>query len=492
MSELPKGWETTNLSDVVTSRKGKKPKILLSEKKDGLIPYILIDEMEGKPIRSFTDDKSVPIASVNDVLVVWDGSIGKTAYGINGAIGSTIAALTPILIETAYLESFIKLSKPYIEQTSRGTGLQHINPDYFWTLQIPLSPLNEQRRIVAKLEKLMHKVDACKERLDKIPLILKRFRQSVLAAACSGRLTADWREKNTLPLTPSPQGRGKKKDNSQTPSPQGMGKNGDTSQAPSPLEGEGWGAGEKLPSGWKTEELSGVSERIQIGPFGTQLHKADYVSNGIPLINPTHIQGSKINHDSELSVSKSKFKELENYVLQANDIIMGRRGEMGRCALVSRKENGWLCGTGSLYIRPKSCAHPEFLFLILRNGETKTFLESESKGTTMNNLNLEILQRVPVPLPPLPEQQEIVQRVEALFTLADQIEARYMKAKAYVDKLTQSILAKAFRGELVPQDPNDEPASVLLERIRAKRAKHVTSIGKKRGKNKTREGILCR
>jgi type I restriction enzyme S subunit len=271
---------------------------------------------------------------------------------------------------------------------------------------------------VAKLEKLLDKVDACQQRLAKIPVLIKRFRQSILAAACSGRLTADWRENN-----------------------------------PDSEE-------------WRSVELLEVSERIQIGPFGTQLHKADYVSNGVPLINPTHIQGSKIAHDPEFSVSKSKVKELENYVLKENDIIMGRRGEMGRCALVSRKERGWLCGTGSLFVRPKSGVSPQYLFLILRSPETKAFLENESKGTTMSNLNLEILEKVPVFISSLAEQQAVSRRAEAMFALADQIEARYAKAKAHVEKLTQSILAKAFRGELVPQDPNDEPAFVLLERIR--------------------------
>jgi restriction endonuclease S subunit len=153
---------------------------------------------------------------------------------------------------------------------------------------------------------------------------------------------------------------------------------------------------------------------------------------------------------------------------------------MARCALVSLNESGWLCGTGSLFVRPKSTVCPAFLFFVLRSPEKKAFLEGESKGTTMSNLNLEgeskgttmsnlnleILKSVPVSISSLPEQQEIVRRVEALFALADQIEARYTKAKAHVEKLTQSILAKAFRGELVPQDPNDEPASVLLEKIK--------------------------
>lgn len=89
---------------------------------------------------------------------------------------------------------------------------------------------------------------------------------------------------------------------------------------------------------------------------------------------------------------------------------------------------------------------------------------------------MENIRSVEINLPPLPEQQEIVRRVESFLTLADQLEARYLKAKAHVDKMTQSILAKAFRGELVPQDPNDEPASVLLERIKTERAKATPTL----------------
>ena len=107
--------------------------------------------MEGKPIRAYTDDEGIPVASKDDVLIVWDGSIGKTATGINGAIGSTIAALTPVIFKTEFLNAFLQLSKPIIEQTSRGTGLQHINPVDFWSLSLLLPPINEQTRIENKL-----------------------------------------------------------------------------------------------------------------------------------------------------------------------------------------------------------------------------------------------------------------------------------------------------------------------------------------------------
>ena len=400
---LPPGWTCTKLSALVAAKNGKKPAVLRKSPAAGFVPYLDIKAIEKKEICQFAEVKSSRLATENDLFVVWDGArSGWVGTGMAGAIGSTVMALTPRQGSPKYLRHFITSHFQTINKRTRGTGIPHVDPEVFWNLEVPLPPLPEQRRIVAKLEKLLAKVDVCQQRLAKIPALIKRFRQSVLAAACSGRLTADWRE-----------------------------------QHPNSEE-------------WKSLELLEVVERIQIGPFGTQLHKADYISNGIPLINPTHIQGFRIVHDPGLSVSKAKYKELENYVLQEDDIILGRRGEMGRCALISQRESGWLCGTGSLFVRPKSCVHPEFLFLMLRNGDSRAFLESESKGTTMNNLNLQILKRVPVQIPPLAEQQEIVRRVEALFALADKIETRCTRAKAHADHLTQSLLAKAFRGELVP------------------------------------------
>lgn len=139
--------------------------------------------MEGKPIRAYTNDEGTHVASKYDLMIVWDGSIGKTARGIQGAIGSTIAALTPVIIQTEFLNAFLQLSKPIIEQTSRGTGLQHINPTTFWPLSFPLPPINEQKRLAEKLDHIMPKIDAVKERLERIPQIVKHIRQSVLNAA---------------------------------------------------------------------------------------------------------------------------------------------------------------------------------------------------------------------------------------------------------------------------------------------------------------------
>ncbi len=353
-----------------------------------------------------------------DIVVSSSGTLGKAIVikkeDMPVMLNTSVIRFRSIseeLLTQKFLKYFLKSEMFFsqIQEQKTGMAIDNYGPSHLQQMQMVLPPLKEQQRIVATLDELMEKIDRSRARLERIPKILKRFRQSILSAAVS-----------------------------ETGNPT------------------------------FTEE---ICEIIQIGPFGTQLHRHDYISNGIPLINPTHIQAGQVIPDAEFTISKKKFLELSNYHLKEGDVIMGRRGEMARCALIGAKEDGWLCGTGSLFFRPNNkLITPQYLYWLLSNSNTKEFLESESKGTTMSNLNLSIAKRVPIYLPSIEEQKRIVNRVEKLFSLADKIEARYTKAKAQLDKLPQSLLAKAFRGELVPQYSTDEPASVLLERIKKEKA----------------------
>src|SRR3989338_5630329 len=198
-NNLPKGWTSSPLKDIVSSRKGKKPATVINHEKKGYDPYLLIDELEGNPTRAFTNDPKVPRANKEDVLLVWDGSIGKCASGMSGAVGSTMAVLSPKKgLNTKFLEYFIRRSKNYILETSTGTGLQHINKSFLKTLEIPLPSEEEQERITDKLDILLAKVKDAQSRLNTIPQILGRFRQSIFAAAFSGELTKEWHKKNKI------------------------------------------------------------------------------------------------------------------------------------------------------------------------------------------------------------------------------------------------------------------------------------------------------
>ncbi len=281
------------------------------------------------------------------------------------------------------------------------------------------------------LDRVLARVNAAQSRLDKIPALIKRFRQSVLAAATSGELTQEWRDMHNIDPT------------------------------------------------YVTLGDAGVV--IKTGPFGSALHKEEYIHGGIPVINPMHIKDGEIAPSSDMTITESKFDELNAWHLQEGDIVIGRRGEMGRAAEVPKHSGSMLCGTGSMIIRSEpERILPAFLCLVLRSPNAIRYFEGNAIGSTMVNLNQKVIKNLPFHYPSLDEQKEIVRRVESLFAIADNVEKQYQDARARTDRLTQAILAKAFRGELVPQNPDDEPAEALLQHIQQQRAEQATAG--KRGK----------
>ena len=161
--------------------------------------------------------------------------------------------------------------------------------------------------------------------------------------------------------------------------------------------------------------------------------------------------------------------------MQKNDIVVGRRGEMGRCSVVTEAESGWLCGTGSLFVRLLPSMNPYFYSWVMSSQRVKDFLAASSIGTTMQNLNEGILHRVPVPVCSRLEQDEVLRQIETQYSMLDRIESNIDSWIAKSITLRQSILKQAFSGQLVPQDPNDEPASVLLDRIKVERQQKAKS-----------------
>jgi type I restriction enzyme S subunit len=324
----------------------------------------------------------------------------------------------------------------------KGSTRPRVNLRHIRALKIPIAPLQEQRRIVAKLEKLLDKVDSCQRRLANTPVLLKRFRQAVLASACSGRLTADWREKNS---------------NTRSVDLLAEGKRYQLAEPEADLP--------ELPETWSWVALGNYGRcmrgRFSIRPrndpscFGGEhpfIQIGDLPQEGGWVCSHTQTLNEK-----GLGVSK-KFPKGTALIA-----IVG--ATIGNTGLLAYD----MCFTDSIVgIETGTHDGNRYVELFLRNQKYKIRQASYSSGG-QPNIKLDFLNPYPLALPPLAEQGEIVRRVDQLFSLADQIEARFAKSSQYVESLKQSILAKAFRGELVPQDPNDEPAAVLLERIREAR-----------------------
>jgi type I restriction enzyme, S subunit len=309
----------------------------------------------------------------------------------------------------------------YVESVSHGLNMPRLGTEAGKQASLVLAPLNEQKRIADKLDALLARVDACRERLDRVPLILKRFRQAVLAAATSGQLTEEWREEQECC--------------------------------------------------WSIASVQEVADAIFDGPFGSHLKSDDYTSTGVRVVRLENIGHLRFISEKETYVSVQKYEFLQRHTLSPNDILFSSFvDEEVRVCLFLKGEGVSINKADCFCIRTNvDVCLPEFLVLRLACNSTYVFMQDFVHGATRPRINLKQLKQFEFELPPIDEQKEIVRRVETLFTFANRLEARYKKARSQVEQLTPALLAKAFCGELVPQDPNDEPASMLLERIRAAR-----------------------
>ena len=274
----------------------------------------------------------------------------------------------------------------------------------------------------------------------------------------------------------------------------------------------------ELPRGWEWVRCSDYFFELCTGPFGSVIHQEDYVRGGVPLINPSHMLEGRIVHDPRVTLNPKDAERLSAYALSAGDIVLARRGEVGRYALVTEREHGWLCGTGSFFARLHATCNREYLGLLFTDNRFRQHLQGQSVGTTMTNLNPGILLDALIAVPPLAEQFRIVTRVEELMHVCDALEVKGRLEAAQhiqlvstllgtltgsntpetlaqnwqriathfdllldrpqaIDALEQTILQLAVRGLLVPQDRSEEPASALLQKIRAEKD-HLILEGK--------------
>ena len=197
------------------------------------------------------------------------------------------------------------------------------------------------------------------------------------------------------------------------------------------------------PKGWEVDILGNYCKKIQIGPFGSQLHKSDYVEEGIPLINPTNLKLGRIEYFSSVKITDEKYSSLPNYHLNIGDIIMARRGDLSKIGIVDRVKS--FCGTGSLYLRLKENINSIFAFWLLSHHSTVDKLYEKAQGVTMANLNKKIIINLPLVIPPIDVQNQFAERIQAIEAQKAQAQASLAQA----EDLFNSLLQRAFKGELV-------------------------------------------
>lgn len=477
--ELPEGWIWAKLGDLgqfINGDRGKNypskeafvangvPFINAGHLRGGVIDFSEMNYISEDHFRRLGSGKVEP----NDVLYCLRGSLGKAAIvcRVNqGAIASSLVIIRPTsggLSRLLYYFLVSPLGKDEILKYDNGSAQPNLSAKSVQDYAIPLPPFSEQKRIVSKLELLLGKVSSSQQRLARVPVLLKRFRQSVLAAACSGKLTADWREENpdietsvdflaTLRLKRASSWISKGTRKCPEPIPH------DTEDLP------------EVPESWVWTSADAICSQVTDGEH----IQPPYRSEGKPMLSAKHVRDGYVTLEGAGLIAEADFQKcLERCEPLNGDILIVSVGATtGRTAIVEDCPP-FAIVRSVLHLRP--LCPPRFLLRWLQSPWCRKWTMNASGASAQPHLYIKDTRRLPVPFPPLAEQQEIVRRVEKLFAFADQIEARLKKAQAHVDRLTQSLLAKAFQGKLVPTEAelarregrDFESASALLDRIK--------------------------
>lgn len=514
--ELPEGWANASVLELcelirgvsyakgeaaTTPSAGRVALLRANNIGDGLN----FDDLQFVPQSRVSDEQKVRVGDV--VIAMSSGSksvVGKAASikkQWNGTFGAFCGVLRPSLqIDARYFGLFFQ-TKHYrnaISEASAGTNINNLKREYFAELILPLAPVAEQPRIVAKAEELLARVDVARERLANAPTILKRFRQSVLAAACSGQLTADWRDGDSTTsavneviaeLRREHQACGSKKSRSR--------------RGANAARNEGHGADgldlslmPELPDKWTYARADDVVKPGTVVTYGIVL-PGPRLDDGVPYVRGLDIENGQVLVDQLWKTTPAIAAKHERSRLEPGDVLLCIIRHL-KVAIVPKSLRGGNLTQGTVRLRPSRAILGTYLARYLESPIAQGWLKSRYFGMDMPRVNVEDARAIPIPVPPIEEQHEIVRRLEALLALADTIDSRLQAATSSVEKITQAILAKAFRGELVPTEAelariesrSYETAEELMARIRMSTTELTKKPRKRRVIKVTAENTL--
>ena len=456
---VPSVWEWTRVGSVAHVEMGQSPPSEHYNRAGHGIPFFQGKADFGKqyPTARYWCTQPKKYADTGDILISVRAPVGPTNIASElCCIGRGLAALRSHNgMDRDYLLRCLEAFELVLAALGFGTTFVAVNKNHLTSFVIPLPPLAEQHRIVAKVDELM----ALCDRLEAARMEREATRDR-MATASLARLNAPGPDpatfqnhaafalNNLTPLTTRPDQikalrqtilnlavRGKlvPQDPNDEPTSELLkhiekekkslirgGKiMGSKSSSPAIIDDLNF----DLSAGWVPTRFREILVELQTGPFGSTLHQSDYEKGGTPVVNPASIQNERIVPIEKMAVGPATLRRLATFRLRQGDIVMGRRGEMGRCAEVTQRENGWLCGTGSLILRLPKCVYPRFFVMLLGSPYAREYLGRSSVGATMQNLNQSILLNLVIGLPPFAEQHRIVAKVDELMALCDQLEA---------------------------------------------------------------------
>jgi type I restriction enzyme S subunit len=423
--ELPQGWLSCSLGDVVEYGKTAKAEPFEIAKSAWILELEDIEKDTSRLLehRTFAERQS---KSTKNSFEEGDVLYGKLRPYLNKVIvadqpGYCTTEIIPLKPNAALDGRFLFywLKHPvfldYVRNVSHGLNMPRLGTDAGKAAPFRLAPLAEQKRIADKLDAVLRRVDACRARLDGAPEILKGFRQSVIGVAASGQLTEDWRGAQVRD--------------------------------------------------WSAQSLGHIAKFIDYRgktPRKTQ--------SGLPLITAKNVRAGYVSPEPREFIAPDAYDVwMTRGIPRRGDVLITTEAPLGNVAVIDWDYKFALAQRIiCLQFNDKEC-DGRYAAIALQDPLFQARLRERSTGTTVEGIKASRLKELTINIPRLDEQEEVIRRVQALLALAERIETCITRARAQIGGLTPAALTKAFRGDLVPQDPNDEPASVLLERLQTAR-----------------------
>ena len=490
LSSVPEGWlwvSTGEVSFLVT--KGSTPTSYGFTYKSKGINFVRVENLENHRIQLNTIKKFIDKDTYlflkrsqlkqNDILFSIAGTIGRVAVvAQNDLPANTNQALAIIrfpwkLINPHYLAAYFdsSMSLSLIRKKHRGVGIKNIGLQDIKEIIFPLAPFSEQERIVRKLEELFIKLDAGVKSLQNVRTQIELYRQAVLKYAFTGKLTEEWRKTHKDTIEPAQKllerlkqekklALGKKFKESSPP---------DATELPDP------------PENWLWVKLNDVTCKIVDGSHNPPPKQV----SGIPMLSARNIIDNRIVFSDYRFISLEDFEREKIRVnIHTNDVLLTIVGTIGRSAVVTENTPIFAIQRSVAVIRTN--IRPRYLSWILQSPFYSLYFLEKARGTAQKGIYLNQLKEMPILVPPLLEQDKIVEGIEQDFSVVDTIIEGVERICAQANKLRQSVLKSAFEGKLVRRDSADEPAEKLLERIRKEKRYNYTEIDLKKIKRKQR------
>jgi type I restriction enzyme S subunit len=407
--EIPDGWERKKLKEIFAWSNGKSlPKKKIDQ---GEFPVFGGNGINGYHSKYLIEKDSLVIGRVG-------AGCGNVHLAPKKSWITDNAIYTSEYPESANLKFYYLLLKNLnLNNISGGSGQPFISQTLLDEIYIAVPPLAEQQRIVARVEALLTHVNAAHDRLSQVPLIIKKFRQGVLAAACTGRLTEEWRQEN-----PESQHEYCEKIDVEIP--------------------DDW----DIPREWQWATINGMCEKVVDCPHSTP----KWTQSGPICIRTSEIKSCYLDLSHARFVSDDTYRErIQRLEPKEMDIVYSREGTLGQAAIIPKGVKICL-GQRIMLLRAGPQCFPLFLTYIINSPQILKIVNELTTGSTSPHINVGDVKKFPVPLPSLAEQHEIVRLVNILFERADEIEREVVAATKRTEALTQAVLGKAFRGELVP------------------------------------------